>query len=63
MVSWPSLSRKMIRCGLESLFSQRTMDPAFTVIVCGVNAKFLIVMVFSDTDAWLIGVGTVVISV
>ena len=57
------MSVKMIRCGLESLFSQRTIDPVFTVKVWGVNAKFLIVMVFPDTDAWLIGVGTGVISV
>jgi hypothetical protein len=47
----------------ESWFSHRTIDPAFTVMVGGSNAKFFITIVFADTDARLIGVGTDVMGV
>jgi ferredoxin-NADP reductase len=57
-VSLPDLSIKIIRCGTLSRFSQRTMDPVLTVRVGGSNAKFLIAIVFADTEPWLIGVGT-----
>ena len=53
---FPVGSVKTTRCETESRFSHRTMAPAFTVIVCGVNAKSLIVTVFAETDTWLIGV-------
>jgi hypothetical protein len=53
----------MIRWGAESAFSQRTIDPFGTEMDAGKKAKFRIFTVLSETDAWLIGVGTGVVLV
>jgi hypothetical protein len=48
------------RCGTESWFTQRTVDPTFTLILEGSNAKFLIRIVLSDTEEVVRGTGIVV---
>jgi len=56
--SAPSVNN--ILCGTESLFSQRTVDPTFTVILAGSNTKFFIRIVFADTKGVVCGTGIVV---
>ena len=49
-----------ILCGTESWFTQRTVDPRFTVILLGSKAKFVILIVFADTELVVCGTGMVV---
>jgi hypothetical protein len=49
-----------ILCGTESWFTQRTVDPTFTVMLAGSNAKFFMGIVLADTDVVVCGAGMVV---
>ena len=54
------LSANSIRCGWSSALTHRTVEPAFTVMLAGLNVFFTIVMVLSDTEAVRSGVIMVV---
>ena len=56
--SAPSVNN--ILCGTESWFTQRTVDPTFTVMLGGSNAKFFMGIVLADTEVVVCGAGRVV---
>ena len=56
--SAPSVNN--ILCGTESWFTQRTVDPTFTVMLAGSNAKFFMGIVLADTEVVVCGAGMVV---
>lgn len=56
--SAPSVNN--ILCGTDPWFTQRTVDPTFTVILAGSNTKFFIRIVLADTAGVVCGTGMVV---